>query len=194
MHTDPLFSFTVDDAARSAYCARIVVAPDAHGLTVSVEGTSQSFVLDFNNGALRCYVTNEDGEVVSDPVAQIEVNDEAQAEVFTCKDCGNECHGEADCAKHREQCGPAHALFLDPHGHDYNVDDDDELDDWDEDKDATPARLARSLTLDGCHLDAGHPVLVLALDGPRRHVKAQVNVPHTGHTIYDWVDVADLMD
>jgi hypothetical protein len=190
---EPVLSFNATDA-KTGRKARLLLAFDVHGLSLCIEGSDQSFVLDFSDGNLRCFVTNDQGEVDGDPVAQIEVGNEAQAEVFTCKDCGNECHGEADCAKHREQCGPAHALFLDPQGHDYNVDDDDELDDWDEDEDATPARLARSLTLDGCHLDAGHPVLVLALDGPRRHVKAQVNVPHTGRTIYDWVDVADLMD
>lgn len=46
---------------------------------------------------------------------------------FVCQDCGSVCYGEGDCLKHREKLGPAHNLFTDYEGNQYNVDEDDEL-------------------------------------------------------------------
>ncbi len=70
----PVLSFNVTDA-ETGKVVRLVVTPDAHGLTVSVDhkGVTQGIVLDMSGNALRCYITNTNGEVNDDPVGQIEV-------------------------------------------------------------------------------------------------------------------------
>ena len=51
----------------------LMLVTDRHGCHVKFREKYQSFVLDFSYGKLRCFKTNEDGDVDGPPIGEIEL-------------------------------------------------------------------------------------------------------------------------
>lgn len=63
---------TVEDAS-TQQSRRVLVGVVQHGLTVEIAGTGKIVVVDFADNKARVFVTNDDGEVVDDPLEVIEL-------------------------------------------------------------------------------------------------------------------------
>ncbi len=65
--------YRVDDAEWTPCHRDLVIVTDRHGLHVKFVDKYQSFTIDFSGGKLRCFKTNEDGDVDGPPIGEIEL-------------------------------------------------------------------------------------------------------------------------
>lgn len=69
----PTLLFSASDAKVPECKRNIMVVIDRHVLYVKFVDKYQSFVLDFSDGKLRCFKTDEDGDVDGPPIGEIEL-------------------------------------------------------------------------------------------------------------------------